>query len=102
MQTICRIGTVKRIDEKSRLHQVERTLTNNDDLGLCILTDYIRKQTEGCTGWNQLDQTIIAEEIIEREILSSSADNLRTSSSLQSHWFDNTYSVAHGNLGRQF
>ena len=91
MHTIFRIGTVKTIDEKSRLYQVELTLTNNDDLGFCVLTDYIRKQTEGCTGLNQLGQllleagqTKIVEEVIEREIFLSSADNPRTSSSLES------------------
>ena len=72
MHTIFRIGNVERINEKSRLYQVELTLTDNDDQDLCVLTDYIRKQTEGYTGWDRLGQLLLkvgqpkkAEEVYE-------------------------------------
>ena len=72
MHTIFRVGTVEPIDEKSRLYQVELTLTKNDDQDLCVLTDHIRKQTEGSTGWDRLGQLLLkagqpkeAEEVYE-------------------------------------
>lgn len=38
----------------------------------------------------------------QTEIFSSSVDNSRMSSSLQSYWFGNMYSFTHGDLGPRF
>ncbi len=54
MHSIFRIGQVKQIDESDRLWQVDLTLTGDNDPQLQALTERIREETQGSTGWDQL------------------------------------------------
>jgi tetratricopeptide (TPR) repeat protein len=59
MNTIFRIGEIKRIDNNNPLYQVELRLTSDDDPQLRRLTEQIRKETPGSTGWKRLGQLLI-------------------------------------------
>jgi tetratricopeptide (TPR) repeat protein len=55
MHTIFRIDEIKQIDDDDeRLWQVELSLMANDDQQLHALTERIRKDTSGPTGWHRL------------------------------------------------
>ncbi|CAF4311120.1 unnamed protein product [Rotaria sp. Silwood2] len=53
MQTIFRIGDVKKIDNK--VWQVDLTLTSDDDQQFRILTEHMREDLGRGTSWQQLD-----------------------------------------------
>jgi tetratricopeptide (TPR) repeat protein len=59
MHTVFRIGRINRIDNNSSLYQVDLELTADDDQELRILTDRIRKEVMGTTGWQRLGQLLI-------------------------------------------
>jgi tetratricopeptide (TPR) repeat protein len=59
MPTIFRIGDIKQIDKIDRLWQVDLTLTTDGNNDLRILTDYIRKEIEGPTGWHRLGKYLL-------------------------------------------
>jgi tetratricopeptide (TPR) repeat protein len=59
MHTIFRICNIKPLPERSRLYQVELTLTSDNDKDRRILTDCIRERTEGSTGWDRLGQLLL-------------------------------------------
>jgi tetratricopeptide (TPR) repeat protein len=59
MHTVFRIGDIKPMGENHRLFQVELTLTSDNDNDLRVLTDRIREETEGTTGWDQLGELLL-------------------------------------------
>ncbi|CAF1188468.1 unnamed protein product [Rotaria sp. Silwood1] len=59
MHTVFRIGDVRKIDKKSPLYEVGLKLTADDDQQLRRLTDRIRQETSGNTGWYRLGQLLL-------------------------------------------
>ena len=60
MHNVFRIGQIKQIEpENDRLWQVELTLTDDDDPQRRALTDRIREETQGLTGWHRLGRLLI-------------------------------------------
>ncbi|CAF3810641.1 unnamed protein product [Rotaria sp. Silwood1] len=59
MHTVFRIGDVRKIDKKSPLYEVGLKLTADDDQQLRRLTDRIRQETSGSTGWYRLGQLLL-------------------------------------------
>ena len=59
MHSIFRIESIKQTDDNSRIWLVNLTLTNDNDPQLQILTECIRKETEGSIGWERLGQLMI-------------------------------------------
>ncbi|CAF4147251.1 unnamed protein product [Adineta steineri] len=58
MHTVFRVNTIKQIDNKNKLYQVELQLTSDDDQQLRLLTNRIREETGG-TGWQRLGTLLI-------------------------------------------
>ena len=58
MHTVFRIGSIKPMGENPRLYQVELSLTSDNDPDLRALTDRMREETKGSTGWDQLGQLL--------------------------------------------
>ncbi|CAF1373570.1 unnamed protein product [Rotaria sordida] len=59
MHTVFRIGEVRKIDKKSPLYEVELKLTSDDDQQLRQLTDRIREESSGSTGWYRMGQLLL-------------------------------------------
>lgn len=59
MHTVFRIVDIKSIDRNQRLYQVDLRLTNNNDKDLSQITNRIRQETEGLTGWDQLGELLL-------------------------------------------
>ena len=59
MHTVFRIGEIKQIDSNNPLYQVELQLTSDDDPQLRALTERIREETPGSTGWQRLGQLLL-------------------------------------------
>jgi len=59
MHSVFRIGQVKQIDKNDRLWQVDLSLTGDDDPQLHALTERMREETSGSTGWLRLGQLMI-------------------------------------------
>ncbi|CAF4105211.1 unnamed protein product, partial [Adineta steineri] len=59
MHTIFRVGAIKKVDNKNQLYQVELKLTSDDDQQLRLLTDRIRKETGGSSGWERLGKLLL-------------------------------------------
>jgi tetratricopeptide (TPR) repeat protein len=59
MHTIFRIGEITRMPKKHPLYQVELKLTADDDEQLRILTERIREETPGDTGWKRLGELLL-------------------------------------------
>jgi len=60
MHSVFRINSIKQIDhDNNRLWQVELTLTSDDDSQRRDLTERIRNETPGLTGWHRLGQFLI-------------------------------------------
>src|SRR6202044_315265 len=59
MHSVFRIGQIKKLDENNRLWQVDLTLTSDNDPQLHDLTECIREETEGSTGWFRLGKLMI-------------------------------------------
>ena len=85
MHSVFRIGQTKQIDGNTRLWQVELTLTSDKDPQLHVLTDSIRNETSGLTGWYRLGQLMIklghfnkAEELYEM-LLEQATDEIEKS-----------------------
>ncbi|CAF1323206.1 unnamed protein product [Adineta steineri] len=57
MHTVFRVNAVKRVDNKNELYQVELQLTSDDDQQLRVLTDRIREEASGSTGWKRLAES---------------------------------------------
>ncbi|CAF3991695.1 unnamed protein product, partial [Adineta steineri] len=54
MHTVFRVGAIKKMDNQNQLYQVELQLTSDDDQQLRLLTDRIREEAGGGTGWQRL------------------------------------------------
>jgi tetratricopeptide (TPR) repeat protein len=59
MHTVFRIGDIKQIENNTRLWRVELELTDNKDQQLSKLTDQIRQETLGTTGYERLGKLLI-------------------------------------------
>ncbi|CAF1431343.1 unnamed protein product [Adineta steineri] len=59
MHTIFRVGAIKQIGDENQLYQVELQLTSDDDQQLRLLTDRIREETKGTTGWQRLCKLLV-------------------------------------------
>ena len=59
MHSIFRIESIEQIENNSRLWLVNLILTSDNDPQLHTLTECIRKETEGSTGWERLGQLLI-------------------------------------------
>jgi tetratricopeptide (TPR) repeat protein len=59
MHTIFRIGEIKEIENHQRLYQVELKLTSIKNQQLIALTDRLREETSGSTGWHRLGMLLI-------------------------------------------
>ncbi|CAF0964018.1 unnamed protein product [Adineta steineri] len=59
MHTVFRVTAIKQMDNKNQLYQVELQLTSDDDQQLRSLTDRIREEVVGSTGWRQLGNLLL-------------------------------------------
>jgi tetratricopeptide (TPR) repeat protein len=59
MHTVFRIGEIKEIDNNNRLYQVELKLTSIKNQQIIALTDRMREETRGSTGWHRLGMLLI-------------------------------------------
>jgi tetratricopeptide (TPR) repeat protein len=59
MHTVFRIGEITKMDKSNPLYQVELKLTTDDDEQLRTLTESIREETPGETGWKRLGQLLL-------------------------------------------
>ncbi|CAF1278296.1 unnamed protein product [Adineta steineri] len=59
MHTVFRVGAIEGMDTKNQLYQVELQLTSDDDQQLRLLTDRIREEAGGGTGWHRLGNLLI-------------------------------------------
>ncbi|CAF1233102.1 unnamed protein product [Adineta steineri] len=59
MHTIFRVGAIEPMDNENKLYQVELQLTSDDDQQLRLLTDRIRKEVGGRTGWERLGDLLL-------------------------------------------
>jgi tetratricopeptide (TPR) repeat protein len=59
MHTVFRIGDITRMDENNPLYQVQLKLTADDDEQLRTLTERMREETPGDTGWKRLGQLLL-------------------------------------------
>ncbi|CAF1025332.1 unnamed protein product [Adineta steineri] len=58
MHTVFRVNTIKQMDNKNQVYQVELQLTSDDDQQLRLLTDRIRKEAIG-SGWQRLAKLLV-------------------------------------------
>jgi len=59
MHTVFRIGEINKIDNNNLLYQVNLQFTADDDQQLRTLSERIRKEVVGETGWKRLGQLLI-------------------------------------------
>jgi tetratricopeptide (TPR) repeat protein len=59
LNTVFRIGEIKSIDKNNTLYEVNLTLTADDDPQLRVLSERIRQEVVGETGWKRLGQLLI-------------------------------------------
>ncbi|CAF4154525.1 unnamed protein product, partial [Adineta steineri] len=59
MHTVFRVGAIRQMDNNNQLYQVELRLTSDDDQQLRLLTDRIREEASGSTGWQRLGSLLI-------------------------------------------
>jgi tetratricopeptide (TPR) repeat protein len=59
MHTVFRIGEITKMDKNNLLYEVELKLTADDDEQLRTLTESIREETAGATGWKRLGQLLL-------------------------------------------
>jgi tetratricopeptide (TPR) repeat protein len=59
MHSVFRIGQVKQLDGNNRLCQVDLILTGDDDAQLSALTERMREETKGSTGWLRLGKLML-------------------------------------------
>ncbi|CAF1334344.1 unnamed protein product [Adineta steineri] len=60
MHTVFRVSAIKQMVNKNQLYQAELQLTSDDDQQLRLLTDRIREETGGSTGWQRLGELFLA------------------------------------------
>ncbi|CAF3564336.1 unnamed protein product [Adineta steineri] len=59
MHTVFRVNAITQMDNKNQLYQVELQLTSDDDQQLRLLTDRIRTEPGGNTGWERLGDLLL-------------------------------------------
>ncbi|CAF0757700.1 unnamed protein product [Adineta steineri] len=59
MHTVFRVNVIKQMDNTNILYQVELELTSDDDHQLRLLTDRIREEASGSTGWRRLGTLLL-------------------------------------------
>ncbi|CAF3882578.1 unnamed protein product [Adineta steineri] len=59
MHTVFRVNAIKQMDNDNQLYEVELQLTSDDDEQLRLLTDRIREETSGSTGWQRLGKLLL-------------------------------------------
>jgi tetratricopeptide (TPR) repeat protein len=59
MHSVFRICDIKQIDNNDRLWQVNLTLTSDTDPQLNTLTERIREETQGPSGWHRLGEILL-------------------------------------------
>ncbi|CAF4994902.1 unnamed protein product, partial [Rotaria sp. Silwood1] len=59
MHTVFRIGDIQKIDNKHPLYEVDLKLTSDNDQQLHRLTEYIREEAAGPTGWTRLGNLLL-------------------------------------------
>ncbi|CAF0812096.1 unnamed protein product [Adineta steineri] len=59
MHTVFRVSAIKQMDNKNQLYQVELELITDDDHQLRLLTDRIREEAGGSTGWKKLGNLLL-------------------------------------------
>ncbi|CAF1069094.1 unnamed protein product [Adineta steineri] len=59
MHTVFRVNAIKQMDNKNQLYQVELQLTSDDDQQLRVLTNRIREEVGGNTGWQRLGDLLL-------------------------------------------
>ncbi|CAF4728719.1 unnamed protein product, partial [Rotaria socialis] len=81
MHTVFRVGEIKQTPENSRLWEVQLTITDESDPQLAGLTDRIKEEVRGSTGWHRMGQLMLrvghfdqAEELYN-ELLENASDD---------------------------
>ncbi|CAF4119451.1 unnamed protein product [Adineta steineri] len=59
MHTVFRVSVIKPIDKKDKLYVAELQLTSDDDQQLRILTNRIREEASGNSGWERLGNLLL-------------------------------------------
>ncbi|CAF1034910.1 unnamed protein product [Adineta steineri] len=59
MHTVFRVGAIEHMSIENQLYQVELQLTTDDDQQLRLLTDRIREEVRGVTGWQKLGSLLL-------------------------------------------
>ncbi|CAF1463080.1 unnamed protein product [Adineta steineri] len=59
MHTVFRVSEIKQMGNDNQLYQVELQLTSDDDQQLRLLTDQIRKEAGGDSGWQGLGKLLV-------------------------------------------
>ncbi|CAF0721196.1 unnamed protein product [Adineta steineri] len=59
MHSIFRVVAIKQMDNQNQLYEVQLQLTSDDDQHLRLLTDRIREEASGGTGWQRLGDLLL-------------------------------------------
>ncbi|CAF0924739.1 unnamed protein product [Adineta steineri] len=59
MHTVFRVVAIKQMDNQNQLYEVQLQLTSDDDQELRLLTDQIREEDSGGTGWQRLGDLLL-------------------------------------------
>ncbi|CAF1324274.1 unnamed protein product [Adineta steineri] len=59
MHTVFRVSAIKQMNNNNQIYQVELQLTSDDDQQLRLLTDRIREEAGGSTGWQRLGNLLL-------------------------------------------
>ncbi|CAM4861691.1 unnamed protein product [Rotaria socialis] len=81
MHTVFRVGETTRAVKNNRLWEVQLTITDDSDLQLAALTDAIKDEVQGSTGWSRMGKLMLkmglfdqAEELYN-ELLQNASDS---------------------------
>ncbi|CAF4778052.1 unnamed protein product, partial [Rotaria socialis] len=84
MHTVFRVGEIKRTAENSRLWEVQLAITDESDPQLAGLTDRIKQEVQGSTGWHRMGKLMLqvghfdqAEEVYNELLENASHDSDR-------------------------
>lgn len=59
MHSVFRIGDIQQIDNNDRFYQIDITLTRDNNYNLRTLTEHIRQEIEGPSGWHRLGKFLL-------------------------------------------
>ncbi|CAF5009013.1 unnamed protein product, partial [Rotaria socialis] len=84
MHTVFRVGEIKQTTENSRLWEVQLTITDESDPQLAGLTDRIKQEVQGTSGWKRMGKLMLkvghfdqAEELYNELLKNASHDSER-------------------------